>query len=188
MHLRGGLATLAVVIAANAWADPVDRDVVATVLDHFAARSDAHFYDVEAKLAIQPKTQQMKDGEVWYQYVNEDEGHCSIPKPLYLALVSRNVKSTAAADLLSKSTKWFVVRPGEEDKINPAFLPPPGVEKRKPVKTLVSLTKPAYSSDGLTALVFLGFVWSIHSANARYVLRRESDRWVVACSQLLFSV
>lgn len=130
----------------------------------------------------------MNDGEAWYQYVNQGEGHCSIPKPLFLALVSRNTKSTAASDLLPQSTKWFVIRAGEEDKINPAWPPPPGVEKRKPIKTLVTLTKPAYSSDGLTALVFLDFAWSIHGADARYVLRRESDRWVVACSQLLFSV
>ena len=187
MQLRLGLAAVALGGAASASADAVDRDVLVAVLKHFGARTDAHFYDATAKLAIEPKTQQMKDGETWYQYINEGEGNCAIPKPLYLSLVTRNAKPAAASDLLPKSTKWFFVRPSEVDKINPAF-PPPGVEKRTPVKTLVTLTKPAYSSNGLTALVFLDFVWSIHGANARYVLRRETDRWVVACSQLFFSV
>jgi hypothetical protein len=186
-QLRIALAAVALGGAASACADSVDREVMVTVLENFGARADAHFYDLSAKLAIAPTTQQLRDGETWYQYINQGEGHCSIPKPLYLDLVTRNAKPAAASELLPKSTKWFLVTPSEMDKINPAFPPPPGVA-RTPVKTLVTLTKPAYSSNGLTALVFLDFVWSIHGANARYVLRRESDRWVVACSQLLFAV
>ena len=174
-------------IPASAVGDVDDRPALKAVLEHFATRSDAHFYDQSAILAINPKTQETRGRDSDYQYLNQGEGNCGIPESLYLSLRKRNATAIAATKLAGKSPLWRVVSAEEAKVINPAWPPPMG-KKREPVKTLVTLTKPGYSADGNSALVNLSFVWSIHGAEARYLLRREGSNWKVTCSQLIFYV
>jgi hypothetical protein len=95
--------------------------------------------------------------------------------------------SVAASTLVSNSPLWRIVDAEEADAIGPGW-PQFGDKERDPVKTLVTLTKPGYSADGNQAFVNLSFVWSIHGAEARYVLRRAGPGWEVACSHLVFYV
>jgi hypothetical protein len=186
-HFITIVAGLALSASAGAVDTSTDRAVVAAALDHFAGRTDAHFYDATAKLAIWPRTEKVRGANFGYEYFNQAEGHCSVARPLYDAFLRRNATSRTVGSLLSDSEKWRRVRPSEEKTISPAFPPPPGVE-RPPIKTLVALTQPAYSEDGARALIVLNFVWSIHGAEARYVLMRSNEKWVVDCSQLVLYV
>jgi hypothetical protein len=173
--------------SAIAAAEVDDRAVLNTVLEHFSARRDAHFYDISATLAIHEKTEQMHGSDSDYQYLNQGEGNCAIPQPLYLSFRKRNSAPVPSTQLIGKSPLWRVVTDAEAKIINPAWPPSSGV-KRPPVKTLVSLTKPGYSVDGQSAFVNISFLWSIHGAEARYVLRRAGVKWEVTCSQLIFYV
>jgi hypothetical protein len=171
------------VVAADLGAD--DRSVITTVLEHFANRTDAHFYDDSAKLAVWPRTERVRSASFGYDYFNQGEGHCAVERALYESYVKRNAESRSVGNLLGESEKWRRVLATEEKTVSPAFPPPPGIE-RKPIKTLVTLTRPAYSRDGSLALVVLRFNWSIHGAEARYVVKRSDNAWAVQCSQLVF--
>jgi hypothetical protein len=95
--------------------------------------------------------------------------------------------AVAASTLVSTSPMWRIVDAEEADAIGPGW-PQFSDKERDPVKTLVTLTKPGYSTDGNLAFVNLSFVWSIHGAEARYVLKRSGPAWKVACSHLVFYV
>jgi hypothetical protein len=45
---------------------------------------------------------------------------------------------------------------------------------------------PGYSADGRVAVVRLSFGWSIHSAQATYILVRRDDQWSVVVRNLIF--
>jgi hypothetical protein len=166
-------------------AESSEREVVTVALTHFAARTDAYFYHPSSRLAVRRHTVAMGNEASRYAHVNEGEGHCSISESLYSALVSRNAEAGPAQPLVSPSRSWWVMTPAEEAEIRPALPPPPGKEPI-PVKTVVGLTRPAFSDDGARALIFLRFHWSIHEAEARYVVARQNAAWVVECSQLVF--
>jgi hypothetical protein len=174
-------------MSAFALSDADDRAVVTTVLEHFANRRDAHFYDASAILVIIADTDKTRGTDSDYQYLNQGEGNCAIPQPLYLSLRKRNSTPASAAQLAGKSSLWRFVTSKEAETISPAFPPPPGRE-RELMKTLVTLTKPGYSADERSAFVNLSFLWSIHGAEAQYLLRRVGSSWEVACSHLVFYV
>jgi hypothetical protein len=56
----------------------------------------------------------------------------------------------------------------------------------EPIKTIATISLPAYSAGGDTAFVIFGFTWSIHSAVAQYVVRQSGQGWKVQCLQLRF--
>jgi hypothetical protein len=193
VHCRHALTKSCLLLAVSSFgvlfpefcAEASEREVVTVVLDHFAARTDAYFYDRNSRLAVRRRTIAMGNAAPRYSEINKGEGHCSIPESLYAALVSGNAKDSPAQDLVSPSESWWVMTPAEESEIRPTFPPPPGKES-VPVKTVVGLTRPVFSDDGLRALMFLQFLWSIHGAEARYVLAKRNGAWAVVCSQLVF--
>ncbi len=168
-------------------ADTDDRAVLKTVLEHFSARRDANFYDDTAILAISPRTQQTRGPDSDYRYLNQGDGNCAIPESQYLAHRMRNSTTVAATQLAAKSPLWRVVDDEEANARSPGW-PRPKDKELEPVKTLVTLTKPGYSTDGDSAFVNLSFAWSIHSAEAQYLVTRAGSRWEVTCSHLIFYV
>jgi len=168
-------------------ADTDDRAVMKTVLEHFAARRDANFYDDTAILAISPRTQETRGPDSYYRYLNQGDGNCAIPESLYLSLRKRNSTTVAATQLAAKSLLWRVVDVEEANARSPGW-PRPGSMELEPVKTLVTLTKPGFSTDGDLAFVNLSFAWSIRSAEAQYLVKRAGSTWEVTCSHLIFYV
>ena len=168
-------------------APEVDREVLDVVLKHFAARSDAHFYDLDGKLLVWPQTASSKGISV-YSNLEASEGECPAPRRLYEGLNERNTLPRSAAAVLSQSDEWRLVKGSEEKTIWPTFPAPPDAPKRPPTKTVITLYLPGYSDSGDTALVLFHFVWSMHGAAARYVLQREGPRWEIKCSKLVFYV
>ena len=57
--------------------------------------------------------------------------------------------------------------------------------KGVPVKTAVDIARPAYFDKATTALVHFSFRWSIHRADANYVLRKQPNGWQVACVDVI---
>jgi hypothetical protein len=93
-----------------------------------------------------------------------------------------NAASTSAASLLAQSPKWRLLR--EDEKSSWEYL---DVTKTgEPIKTIASLSNPAYSADGAAAAVLMRFRWSIHDALAQYLVERTADTWKVTCSELVF--
>lgn len=188
---RRTIATLAIAVGLTASSAAVglttDQAVIEAALTHFAARKDAWFYDNSAPLAIWPRIEKSRWTADSYQYFNQGEGNCAVEQSLFEALRKRNQVGGPSSELLAKSDAWRLVRAEEEKTISPAFPPPPGVH-RAPIKTLARLSRPGYSVDGSRALVFFSFNWSIHGADAQYVLTRANGTWVVACSHLSFMV
>lgn len=164
-----------------------DREIVSTVLKHFAARTDAYFYDLQGVLLIWPATATAK-GISMYSGLEATEGECPASPSLYEALHSRNTATRPVSELLDPSGQWRLVKESEKKSVSPALPPPPNGPKRPPTKTLVTLYQPAYSSSGDTALVLFHFVWSMHGAAARYVVQRSELGWEVKCSKLVFYV
>jgi len=181
-------ALLAACSAYAVSAQDTDRQVVSAVLSHFVARTDEWFYAAAAKLAISSTTRKKFWVASDYQYLNQPGHKCEIDKPLYLEFLARNVKEEPVAAMVADSASWFIV-PREQEKFLGVGMPTPeNMTKRIAVKTLVKLSRPAYSKDGDRAFIMFSYPWSIHSAYAQYVLRRQTGKWNVECAEFPHSV
>jgi hypothetical protein len=120
--------------------------------------------------------------------MGRDGAKCNVPQELYDRLVARNSAAIPAAPLVSRSKAWRLIRPDELNGDRLAYRLGDLTTDGEPIRTVVHVSLPAYSDSGDTAFVTLHFTWSIHGAVAEYLLKSESNRWKVQCSDLLFYV
>ena len=183
--LRVSIVATVTLGAPAAYGDARDRAVVGAVLQHFAARSDASFYDPKGALLVVNETSKWVKGFTGLDALDEE---CPGTQPLYEALRNRNRGVHPVTEVLTPSKDWRSVKREEVTAMSPALPPPQSGGKRPPTKTLVNLHRPAYTESGDVALVVFHFVWSMHGAGARYILDRSGSKWRIRCSKLVFYV
>jgi hypothetical protein len=161
-----------------------DADVITATLEHFTARADTMPWHKTGLTLIAAQTQKFVPG------MGRDSAKCHVPQELYDRFVARNAAALPAAPLVSSSKAWRLIRPDEMEG------DPPAHDLRltnqtadgEPVKTVVTLSVPAYSDRRDTVFLKLHFTWSIHGAVAEYLLKSAGNDWKVECSDLLFYV
>jgi hypothetical protein len=174
--------TLAITFVACACSGSRDADVVTVALEHFIARPDTMPYHESGVTLIETQTQK------WVPGMGDSGAKCEVSQELHDRLVARNAARQPASALLTTSKKWRLIQPDDVKKSDPLLLWHDKTAAGEPIRTVVQLSKPAYSESGDSAVVVLSFRWSIHSATARYVLESSGNDWRVQCSDLFFYV
>ncbi len=122
----------------------------------------------------------------WVPGMGDSGAKCEVPEDVSDRLAARNAESLAAAPLVTASRKWRLIRPDEMTGDPPRDLLPDKTRAGEPIRTIVYLSAPAFSESGDLAFVLLSFRWSVHEAQARYVLKASGSNWKVQCSDLFF--
>jgi len=179
------LSIMAVTMALSAHASTsIDQEVVAAVLDHFAARDDASI-GKDGVILLRPNTQQWTDERIrGFGGLRDGTDTCAVTDDLYAQLVKKNTTETPASGLVGTSEKW---RFATDSEMKPG---PFGFSYKTssgaPARTLAGVVRPAYSAQGDTAFLMFRYSWSMHSAIAQYIVQRTHNGWSVKCSQLRF--
>ena len=160
-----------------------DLAIIEIVASHFSARSDTLPYDKNGILLIRGDTPQLSRYSNSEQIVKlGKERGVDLPPQLVSALIKRNQKTVSLKGLL-KEQKSFRLATNQETSKPIWDL---RSKKQPPIKTLASFALPAYSPDHSQAIVRLEFNWSIHSADATYLLTKEKNSWKIISSFLVF--
>lgn len=184
MRVPAFVAVMAIVTADPAWCASRDVEVMATVLEHFAARTDSMSMHHAGITLIRHDTYPWTAELIRGLSLRRDEAGCEIPEELYDRLIESNVVAQPAALLIPTSDKWRLAQAHEEqfsridilDKTSDGQL----------IKTVAHVSMPAYSRRGEAAFVTFFFRWSIHQAVAQYLMRKHPNGWRVDCSRLTF--
>jgi len=180
-HVLGILAAVTVLGAEAAL--PIDQEVTGAALNHFASREDASI-GRDGLILIQSKTRKWT-GELLRMFsLRRGNDACPITDELYDQLIERNSGEVPAEALIRASPRWRLALPMEENSVGGR-----GFNRSasgEPVRTVVSISRPAWSAKGDRAFVMFSFQWSMHSAIAHYLVERSTDGWTVKCSQLRF--
>lgn len=160
------------------------KDVMTTVLDHFARRMDTSSLDESGVILIDRTVPAWGEPEFTGLAPMDDQPACQADQALYDAFVASNSKERMAAEFLGESEMWRLADQQEVDQMPLLVRASDG----KPIKTVVRLYAPAFSEDGKQAFVLLAFTWSIHGAWAGYVVEKAEGHWKVKCSLLNFLV
>jgi hypothetical protein len=157
-----------------------DQTVLRAALQHFAERTDTSSMNENGVLLIaarsMPVDARQADSVTAEPFEN---ANCKNRQSFRDSLLERNTRERRVAGFVGKSSRWRVVSGDDE----PAL--PIGVSADD-VKTSLRLSFPAYRPHGRAALVRFLFTWSIHSAEAIYMLEQHGNGWRVSCSDLFF--
>jgi hypothetical protein len=165
---------------------PNDADVIDAVLKHFTVRTDIQTTSPDGVTLVAQETEWWSEDRFNGFTLNRQSDSCELPPGLLERYFERNAKSTSSDALVTPQRKWRLVTTQELDGFT--YGVPTQTPSGEDIRTLVSLSYPAYSPNGDTAFLMLGFTWSVHSAIAQYVMTRSDDEWVVQCSRLHFYV
>lgn len=182
MRAHGLLAIC--ILSLNACArEDESRQVLAVVLDHFSRRTDTSSLDENGVIVIEPTAGGWREGSFSGLTPMDDQPACTAGQQLYDRFVERNRKELVASDLFGTDKRWRTVKPEELEQL-PLLVSSDG----NPLKTVMTLYAPGFSSDGRQAFVLLAFSWSMHGARAGYVLEKNKGGWNIKCSLLNFYV
>lgn len=173
-------------LAQSSWATSIDARVIEVVLTHFAGRTDAMSSHEQGIVLVDRDTFPWTRERIRFFTLDQRPNQkCDIAPSLFDALVDRNTAVGSSAPMLAQSKRWRVVQ-SSETKSSGRFLDL--TSSGEPIKTIASLSSPAYSANGDTALVIFLFRWSMHRAIAEYILKRSDNNrdWSVQCSDLVF--
>jgi len=184
MRFPTSMVPLAIALTLCACGDSRDARVIAATLEDFGARTDTMSLHEDGITLIRPETGSWALESLRGLSLERGDDKCETSRELYDRLIARNSSAVSAARLVSASKKWRLVRPQETEKA--PFILPDRTSVGEPIKTIVTISLPAYSASGDAAFVVFGFTWSIHGAVAQYVLRQSGQGWKVRCSQLRF--
>lgn len=95
----------------------------------------------------------------------------------------------AAADLVSRTTSLagFAGFRSENPEIRVAEVKsPPQPQRVFPAARPIRVWPPGYSADGRLAVVRMSIPWSIHHAEATYVLANREGNWLVQVRQFVY--
>jgi hypothetical protein len=156
-------------------ANPADSEVIAAVLDHFAAQPDAVFGRKAGLIFVAPETEGWSKNQV----LTYGGNRCESAPDFYDAFAARNSSSTSTRSLVVDSAKWRLPRPGEET--NDGRFVVLKTADGQPVKTIAWISLPAFSVNDESAFVMFWYWWSVHRAIAHYVLEKTDLKWRVKC-------
>jgi hypothetical protein len=172
----------------SGWAATADSQVVETVLAHFARRADTMALHEDGIVLIDRHTVSLTPDLIRLLSTDQrPDRRCEIAPSLLRGIVDRNGAIQSTAPLLTQSSRWRIIRQGEEA---PAARRSSGTTAPgERIRSFASLTLPSYSTNGNIALVLVFFRWSIHDAMAAYVTRRNGKDapWSIKCSELVFT-
>jgi hypothetical protein len=183
--MRGSALVAALLAACSQSSHGNDSDVeaISAALVHLAQRDDATFPNKHGLLLVEPTSAvwTTQDLQTFGIYTRRNECQPRL-EPMDL-VVSRNSAPLPLQNMLSPSIGWRFVGTAEASKAGEGF--PLQTSDGTPIKTVASISLPAFSNDGTEALVLVSFPWSVHTAIAEYVLTtNDSDEWKVKCSEL----
>ena len=167
-----------------AWATPLDQQVLAAALTHFAQRTDTHSSHEDGVVLVEPETRplNLESGGITGLRKKPDAS-CDASAALLEDFVRRNSSAVSSANLVGQSGRWRIVQSGD---LTRPRLTLDKTSLGEPIKTILALSLPGYSKDSKTAFVLLRFRWSIHGAFAQYVMDRSDNGWKIRCSDLAF--
>ena len=153
-----------------------DRDVFEAALSHFARRQDTYSLAEDGVILVAPST--LSNNEVALD--GTDEGRCENLGRFVASFAERNEKSRPTAEFVPDSPRWRIATEKEAEASLYQL-------DSNTIKTRITASTPAYSSDRSHALVHFWFLWSEHGASAVYVLANDGQgRWAVECNHVEF--
>jgi hypothetical protein len=163
----------------------LEREAITATLNDFRARDMELLPIKDGVLLIQPVSGRLAKDEPRSYLWSPAELTCKMPRSLATELLRKNGTEVDAASLVKVSKHWRLIDKndkarGIEDTL--FFGSRPGER----VKTVLSIYRPALSPDLNRAFVYFNFRWSIHGADAHYLLEREGNGWKVDCTQFFF--
>lgn len=163
----------------------IQRDVMRVVLRDFHSRRLDLLPKSSGVLLIQPESSALGGSEPRSFLRPSSELTCKLSDALRNRLLDNNRERVFAAQLVAPSKDWRLV--DERDKqsgIEENWFS--GTARGERVKTMMSIWRSAISKDTKRAFVYFSFLWSIHGADAHYLLERKGQQWKVRCTQFFY--
>lgn len=158
-----------------------DSAVLTAALSYFAKTKDSAQYNPNGYVGVSPQTQSLASS--WsdddYYRMFSTLKHPA-PRSALASYLQRNRQSHPIGALSAADQS---LRVEKRDQLSDEVL-----LGKAPFRTYVHLQMPGYSSDGAWAFVTFDFLWSIHGAEAMYVLKREGGSWVVVSTEYRYAV
>lgn len=167
------------------WAESPNTKIMGIVLTDFASRKDTSPYHSDGIILIDRETGVWDEEHLRDEEINRPNSACAVSADLRAQFAIINFKKKPAASLIVHSPKWRLLKSETEEK-NSRDLVYDRTPSGQKIRTVVTLSYPAYSSTGDTAFVLLSFAWSRHGALAKYLLKNSNSKWGVQCSELIF--
>ncbi len=161
-----------------------DASLVRAALGDFVRRTDTMSLHRDGVVLIERETSAWTMETIRYFSLGRESAKCPIARDLYEAVAVRNPAKELAAPLVAKSPKWRLLAKDEAGSRAGYAVDKSSSGER--VKTLAVISRPGYSAKADAALVLFHFRWSMHSAIAQYLLRKEGSQWKIGCSELMF--
>jgi hypothetical protein len=172
------------IVGCVAIAQTPDADVTTAVLSHFAQRTDTLSLHEGGVILVRENTWAIRPQfPVGTIVADRDVERCPKMREFVGIWIERNSVSESAKPLLLYSERWQLIR-NDDPRTSLVFRE--GAGSGEKVKTIATVTKPAFSPDGKAAFVLFNFTWSIHGADAKYLAEQTSVGWRVTCSNLSF--
>ena len=163
----------------------IKREVLTVVLRDFHARKLEPLPLEPGILLVHRHSSVLKSGNLRSFMRPPSQQTCKLPSELQSKLIQVNSQTTDAEALVVPTKNWRLIDKSDEDgDIGEKWHL--GPKRGERVKTILSVWRPAISADANLAFVYFSFLWSIHGADAHYLLERKGKGWRVNCTEFFF--